>query len=120
MTAILLMVGLGAGIILGLIFPGFIPPQFTTYVAVGLLAGVDTLLGGLNAYTKGQFRWKIFLSGFIFNTILAALLTWFGNLLSLDLYLAAVVVFGARIFHNLAELRRMLLHSSQKNDKLDV
>nr|WP_317414106.1 DUF1290 domain-containing protein [uncultured Solibaculum sp.] len=41
-------------------------------------------------------------------------------MLSLDLYLAAVVVFGARIFHNLAELRRMLLHSSQKNDKLDV
>ncbi len=120
MTVILLMVGLGAGVILGLIFPGFIPAQFTTYVAVGLLAGVDTLLGGLSAYTKGQFRWNIFLSGFIFNTILAVLLTWFGNLLSLDLYLAAVVVFGTRIFHNLAELRRMLLHSSQKNDKLDV
>ena len=75
---------------------------------------------GLVNYDEENRITCLLYTSFIFNTILAVLLTWFGNLLSLDLYLAAVVVFGTRIFHNLAELRRMLLHSSQKNDKLDV
>ena len=43
------------------------------------------------------------------NTLLAAGLTYLGDMLGVDLYLAAVVVFGVRIFENLAKIRRLIL-----------
>lgn len=51
----------------------------------------------------------IFISGFITNTLLAAGLAYLGDRLGLELYLAAVVVFGARLFQNLGIIRRYLL-----------
>ena len=120
MTIVFALLGLCVGVILGIMFPGFVPSQFTTYLAVGLVAAIDTVLGGLNAYTKKEFSFKIFASGFFFNSLAAVLLTYIGKLLSIDLYLAAVVVFGMRIFQNIAELRRILLKFSTKSVNLNI
>lgn len=45
MTAVFSILGLAVGIVLGLFFPMYIPPACTTYVAVALLAALDSLLG---------------------------------------------------------------------------
>lgn len=101
--------GVAIGVAAALLYPGFIPDAYTTYVAVALLAALDTVVGGINASAHRRFRLGVFVTGFFINTALAAFLTWVGELLSIDLYLAAVVVFGARIFQNFAELRRSIL-----------
>ena len=56
----------------------------------------------------------MFLSGTIGNAAIAVFLTWLGQKLGLPLYLAAVLVFGTRMFQNFAEIRRELLTSKQK------
>lgn len=58
------------------------------------------------------------MSGTVGNTAIAAFLTWLGQKLGIPLYLAAVVVFGTRMFQNFAEIRRELLTSRQKRDKI--
>ena len=42
--------------------------------------------------------------------VLAALLAFLGDQLSVDLYMAAVFVFGIRIFNNLATIRHHILN----------
>ena len=39
--------------------------------------------------------------------------------MGIPLYLAAVVVFGTRMFQNFAEIRRELLTNRQKSDKIN-
>ena len=118
MQGLILVLGAGLGVVAALYFPGYIPSAYTTYVAVGLLAALDTVVGGFNASRHGKFRLGIFISGFFLNTALAVALTWVGKLLSIDLYLAAILVFGARIFQNFAELRRTILKSKADADKI--
>ena len=45
-------------------------------------------------------------SGFFVNAILAMALTYLGQKLNIDIYLAAVVVFVGRMFNNLGTIRR--------------
>ena len=45
-------------------------------------------------------------------------LDWLGEKLGIPLYLAAVVVFGTRLFQNFAEIRRELLTAQQKRAKI--
>jgi len=51
----------------------------------------------------------IFITGFVTNALLAAGLAYLGDRLGVELYLAAVIVFGVRLFQNLAIIRRYLL-----------
>ena len=111
--------GLIVGLVIGCFLPWHVPSQYSLYVATGLLAALDSALGGMNARIKKTFNLSIFLSGFFGNAIIAVFLTWLGDKLGLPLYLAAVVVFGTRMFQNFAEIRRELLTSKQKRDKID-
>lgn len=97
------------GIAIGLILPMSIPLAYAKYVSVSFLAGLDSVLGAVRAGMEGKFNFTIFSTGFIANTLLAALLTFIGDRLGVDLYLAAIVVFGGRIFQNFACIRRDLL-----------
>ena len=87
-------------------------------MAGGLLAALDSALGGFRARVKGEFKLGVFLSGTIGNAAIAVFLTWLGQKLGLPLYLAAVLVFGTRMFQNFAEIRRELLTSKQKRAKI--
>jgi small basic protein len=111
--------GLIVGIVTALKYPGYIPKDYTIYAAVAILAALDSVIGGINAVMRKRFSMGIFTSGFFINTALAAFLTYVGQILSIDLYLAAVLVFGARIFQNLAEIRRILLNYDNKTNKID-
>ena len=53
-----------------------------------------------------KFDIKIFITGFFGNAILSILLTYLGNKLNVDIYLAAVFVFVGRMFTNLSIIRR--------------
>lgn len=113
------LIGLLAGVVIGILVPWTIPSQYSLYVAAGLLAALDSALGGFCARIKGEFHLSVFLSGTVGNALLAAFLTWLGQKLGLPLYLAAVVVFGTRLFQNFAKIRRELLTSKQKRDTIN-
>ncbi|QUL98506.1 MAG: small basic family protein [Candidatus Fermentithermobacillus carboniphilus] len=106
-----LVAGLLFGVLLGLNVPWKIPSILARYLAVSLLAGIDTSLGGLRASLEGEFDTVIFVSGFIGNTVLAAAFVYLGDVLGIELYLAAVVALGVRIFNNLGVIRRHYIRS---------
>lgn len=97
------------GLFIGFQIPILLPVGFVTYMSIGVLAALDSVFGGIRAYMEDSFDNTIFISGFITNTLLAAGFAYLGDRLGLELYLAAVVVFGVRIFQNLGVIRRYLL-----------
>lgn len=103
------ILGLIAGLIIGIFLPFHIPQAYSNYAAVAILAALDSVLGGFSASLEGRFDIKVFLSGFFGNSLLAALLAFIGDKLGIQLYLAAVFAFGNRIFLNFGNIRRKLL-----------
>ncbi|MBI4277597.1 MAG: small basic family protein [Armatimonadetes bacterium] len=103
--------GLALGVLLGLLISVEIPLAYVKYTAIAILAAIDTILGGIRAQLEGRFDLAIFLSGFVANTLFAALLVGIGDLLGLDIYLGAIVVFSIRIFNNVGFIRRALLRA---------
>ncbi len=104
-----LLLAIAVGIIIGVLLPIKIPLAYAKYVSVSFLAGLDSVLGAIRAGMEDKFDFTIFSTGFVANALLAALLTLVGDRMGVDLYLAAVVVFGGRIFQNFAFIRRDLL-----------
>ena len=88
-------------------------------LAIAIIAALDTVFGGIASVIKGNFDLKIFLTGFFGNAILSILLTYLGNRLNVDIYLAAIIVFVGRMFTNLAIIRRYYVEKwSKKLDSL--
>lgn len=114
-----LLAGLIFGVLLGLNMPWKVPEILARYLAVSLLAGVDTSLGGLRASLEGDFNIAVFSSGFIVNTIVSAVFVYIGDILGIELYLAAVVAMGIRVFNNLGIIRRYYLANlaARRKDK---
>ena len=97
------------GAVIGLMSPVTIPIGYARYTAVALLAGLDSIFGAFKAQIAGTFEPRVFLSGLVTNSALAAALTFVGDKLGVDLSIAAIVAFGVRIFNNLASIRRHYL-----------
>ncbi len=98
------------GIILGLIVDVSIPLPYIKYTAVIIIVVLDALFGAAKAeMSKEEYNPTIFISGLGFNVVLALGITFLGERLGLDLYLAVTVVFTFRIFSNLGILRRVFL-----------
>lgn len=102
-------IGLILGLIIGFIAPLSIPIQFARYTAVGILGILDSILGAVKADMQGRYNSTIFISGLIFNMALAVGITYLGDRLSLDLYLAVLIVFTLRMFTNIATIRYFFL-----------
>jgi len=96
------------GIFIGFQLPVFIPLVYAKYMSVAILAVLDSVFGGIRAYMENVFDTEVFVSGFITNALLAAGLAYLGDRLGVEMYLAAVVAFGVRLFQNLAIIRRYL------------
>lgn len=79
---------------------------YSSYLSIAIVAALDTVFGGIASVVKGNFDLKIFLSGFFGNSILAIALTYLGEKLNVDIYLAAIIVFVGRMFNNLGIIRR--------------
>ncbi|MBP3284622.1 MAG: small basic family protein [Clostridia bacterium] len=111
------VIGLVAGVILALYMPA-IDFTYSKYLAIAVLACLDSVFGGIAALMEKRFDIHIFVSGFFGNALLAVGLTFLGEKLGVDLYLAAVFVFGNRMFLNFAIIRRYLLNKFEKQDNI--
>lgn len=113
-----IIIGLLLGVAAALLSGFRIPAEYSEYMAISILAALDSVFGGIAANLRKNFKLDIFLTGFFSNTLLAAGLVYIGHLLDTDLYLVALIVFGARLFQNFAKIRRLLLNKLIKRDKI--
>lgn len=86
-----------------------IPYTFTEYIAVAILAFLDSIFGGVASNMQNKFDFVIFISGFFLNAIIAIFLVYLGQKLNVDIYLAAVIVFSTRLFTNFSIIRRIFI-----------
>lgn len=105
MIFVAIIIGCVLGVILGINAP-IISYTYSSYLAIAVIAALDSVFGGITSVLKGNFDMKIFISGFFCNAILSILLTYLGQKLNVDIYLAAIVVFVGRMFTNLTIIRR--------------
>ena len=118
-------IGAVTGFVLGLILFGYVPvpsevaSSYAPYLSLATLAALDTTLGGIRAGIDGLFQDDVFVSGFVLNTLLAAGLAYVGDKIGVDLFLAAVVALGTRVFLNLSLIRRhYLTRAAERKRKL--
>lgn len=105
MILIAIIIGCIIGALIGVNIPT-IPYTYSGYLAIAIIAALDSVFGAITSSLNKNFDLKIFISGFFVNAILAMLLTYLGQKLNVDIYLAAVVVFVGRMFNNLGTIRR--------------
>lgn len=105
MIFVAILIGCVAGALFGMNAP-IISYSYSGYLAIAIIAALDSVFGGITSVLKGNFDLKIFVTGFFGNAILAMLLTFLGKKLNVDIYLAAVIVFVGRMFKNMAIIRR--------------
>ena len=105
MVYIAIILGCILGALVGMNAP-IISYTYSNYLAIAIIAALDSVFGGVSSVIKRNFDLKIFLSGFFGNAILSILLTLLGEKLNVDIYLAAIIVFVGRMFNNLAIIRR--------------
>ena len=120
MIVLAIIVGCLIGAIIGINIP-MIPYTYSSYLAISIVAALDTVFGGITSTLNGKFDFKTFVSGFFGNAILSILLTYLGEKLNVDIYLAAIVVFVGRMFNNLGAIRRYYIEkwTSKSNKKID-
>jgi len=113
------LLGILIGIIIGLNTNYTIPLDYIKYTAVIIVGILDSLFGAIKAEVTHEEDYNplLFVSGLIFNIILAIAITYLGEALGLDLYLAAAVVFTFRIFSNLGIIRRKAFQKVLKKTK---
>ena len=102
----LFVIAVVLGIVLGLVVPYNLTSDTLPYVAVAIIAALDSIFGGIVANYNKRFSNYVFMTGLVSNAVLAVALTYVGNMLGINLSFAAIVVFGVRIFNNLANIRR--------------
>lgn len=118
MIMIAIIIGCILGAILGINAP-MISYTYSSYLAIAIIAALDSVFGGITSVIKKNFDLKIFITGFFGNAILSILLTILGQKLNVDIYLAAIVVFVGRMFNNLAIIRRYYLEKwTNRKEKL--
>ena len=105
MIVVAIFIGCIVGAILGINAP-MISYTYSSYLAIAIIAALDSVFGGITSVINKNFDLKIFITGFFGNAILSILLTILGQKLNVDIYLAAIVVFVGRMFTNLGIIRR--------------
>ena len=117
MILIAIILGCIIGAVIG-VFAPMVSYTYSGYLAIAIIAALDSVFGGILATLKKNFNLTIFVTGFFGNAILAILLTILGEKLNVDIYLAAIVVFVGRMFTNLAIIRRYYIDVIMKKIEL--
>ena len=117
MIILAIVIGCILGAIIGTNLP-LIPYTNSSYLAISIVAALDSVLGGILATLKGNFNFKTFVTGFFGNAILSILLTYLGEKLNVDIYIGAIVVFVGRMFNNLTMIRIHYVEKWSKKDKV--
>ncbi|MDX6371776.1 MAG: hypothetical protein QOD98_764 [Nocardioidaceae bacterium] len=107
------VLGLVAGIVLGLVLRPNVPVALDPYLPIAVVAALDAVFGGLRAYLDGIFDDKVFVISFVSNVVIAAGIVFLGDKLGVggQLSTGVIVVLGIRIFSNVAAIRRHLFHA---------
>jgi len=107
------LLGLVAGIIVGLVLAPSVPQPLEPYLPIAIVAAMDAIFGGLRAYLEGNFSDRVFVVSFVSNVLIEALIVFIGDQIGVgsQLSTAVVVVLGIRIFTNAAAIRRALFHA---------
>ena len=108
----MILVAIILGCIIGVVVGNFAPIisyTYSGYLAIAIIAALDSVFGGVAASLNKKFDMAIFLSGFFGNAVLAILLAYLGQRLNVDIYLVAIFVFVTRMFNNLGFIRRYYL-----------
>ena len=113
MVFIAILIGCILGAIVGINLP-IISYSYSSYLAIAIIAALDSVFGGITGVLKSEFDFKVFISWFFCNSILAILLTYLGNKLNVDVYLATIVVFVGRMFINLTIIRKYYIDKWSK------
>ena len=113
MIFLIMIIACILGVAVGLNAP-IISYTYSSYLAIAIIAALDSVFGGIAGTLKGEFNFKVFISGFFCNSILSMLLTYLGNKLNVDIYLAAIVVFVGRMFLNLTIIRKYYIDKWSK------
>lgn len=113
MVFIAILIGCVLGAIVGINVP-IVPYSYSTYLAIAIIAALDSVFGGITGTLKGEFNFNVFISGFFCNSILSMILTYLGIKLNVDIYLAAIVVFVGRMFLNLTIIRKYYIDKWSK------
>lgn len=104
-----ILLGILGGLLIGWFSPLTIPVEYTRYTAVVILSIFDAVIGAIRAQvTHNEYDAVLFTTGLFFNGAIALGITLLGDLLGLDLYLAATVVLTFRIFKNVGVARRSI------------
>lgn len=119
MIYISILIGCLIGALIGMNAP-VISYTYSSYLSIAIIAALDTVFGGISSVIKKNFDLKIFLSGFFGNAILSMALTYLGEKLNVDIYLAAIFVFVWRMFNNLGIIRRYYIEkwTNQVQEKI--
>lgn len=106
-------VGLVLGIVLGLIFQPDVPLWLEPYLPIAVVAALDAVFGAVRAILDDVFHDRVFVTSFISNVIVAAVLVFLGDQLGVGSQISTgvVVVLAMRIFANAAAIRRHLFHA---------
>lgn len=102
------IIGLAAGVVVGLFFEPSVPTGLQPYLPIAVVAALDAVFGGLRAYLDGIFDDKVFVVSFVSNVLIAALIVYLGDQLGVggQLSTGVIVVLGIRIYSNVAAIRR--------------
>ena len=107
------ILGLVAGLALGLLLDPTVPLWLQPYLPIAVVAALDAVFGAIRARLDGLFDPKVFVISFVSNVVIAALIVFLGDQLGVGAQLstAVVVVLGIRIFGNAAAIRRHLFRA---------
>ena len=113
------IIGLTIGIIIGGFLQLDIPAFYSRYTAVAILGVLDSLFGAIRSEIENKFDTTVFVSGLLFNILLAVIITYFGDKLNLDLYLAILIVFTMRIFQNIGIIKSIAVDNIKTRKRHD-
>ena len=107
------VLGLVAGVVLGLVLRPEVPFWLEPYLPIAVVAALDAVFGALRAFLDGIFDDKVFVVSFVSNVVIASGIVFLGDKLGVggQLSTGVIVVLGIRIFSNVAAIRRHLFHA---------
>lgn len=101
-------IGLLIGVLLGIVLEPSVPLWLQPYLPIAVVAALDAVFGAFRALLEGVFEDRVFVVSFLSNVVVAAFIVFLGDQLGVGSQLSTgvVVVLAARIFSNLAAIRR--------------
>lgn len=107
------LVCLIVGVLIGTLVGQPVRGEEGKYLAVAVIAGLDTICGGIRSSLEGKFHNDVFITGFLANVLIAFFLAWLGDKIGANIFLVCALIFGSRIFNNLSLIRRFGLSKWQ-------